>query len=207
MSFTWGDLGALAQEEGSQVKGKTGSAPIPGTMEYYNVNTGEWVATDTPNLVGNTTGGSWAGVITASSAAPECTYYLLALMATPEKSFIYAARGWDGVDPGRYSHMLEPDGTATLDAYLAAGWDEQDIKDYTAAYFDNFNNEIQFPYLRIPGAFEYWTSLDIHLSEAATGQISPEEALQAVVEDYEAITERLGRDVQRDSYKASLGLE
>ncbi len=207
MSFTWGDLGALAQEEGSQVKGKTASAPIPGTMEYYNEITGEWVATDTPNMVGNTTGGSWAGIVTADSDAPECTYFLLALMASPAKSFIYAARGWDGVDPGRYSHMLEPNGTATLDAYLAAGWDEQDIQDYTAAYFNNFNNELQFPYLRIPGAFEYWTSLDVHLSEAATGQITPEEALQAVAADYEAITERLGRDVQRASYKASLNLE
>ena len=70
MTFTWGDLGALAQEEGSQVKGKTGSAPMPGTMEYYNVKTGEWVATETPNLVGNTTGGSWAGVISAISYGP-----------------------------------------------------------------------------------------------------------------------------------------
>lgn len=207
MTFTWGDLGALAQEEGSQVKGKTGSAPMPGTMEYYNVKTGEWVATETPNLVGNTTGGSWSGVISALSKAPECTYYLLALMATPEKSFIYAARGWDGVDPGRFSHVLEPEGTATLDAFLQAGWDEADIKDYTKAYYDNFNNELQFPYLRIPGAFEYWTSLDVHLSEAATGQATAEEALQAVVADYESITDRLGRDVQQSSYKATLGLE
>ena len=128
-------------------------------------------------------------------------------MATPEKSFIYAARGWDGVDPGRYSHILEPDGTATLDAFLQAGWDEADIKDYTKAYYDNFNNELQFPYLRIPGAFEYWTSLDVHLSEAATGQKTAEEALQAVVADYESITERLGRDVQQKSYKETLGLE
>ena len=38
MTFTWGDLGALAQQEGSAVKGKTGSAPMPGTTEYYDVN-------------------------------------------------------------------------------------------------------------------------------------------------------------------------
>jgi len=207
LTFTWGDLGALAQEEGSQVKGKTGAAPMPGTMEYYDVTAGEWKQTDEPNMVGNTTGGSWAGVISKYSDAPEATYFLLALMATKAKSSVYAARGWDGVDPGRFSHFLPPNGTASLDDYLAAGWDEQDIKDYTDAYFGNFNAELQFPYLRIPGAFEYWTSLDIHLSEAATGQKTPEEALAAVADDYEAITDRLGRDLQKQSYVASLGLE
>ncbi len=207
LTFTWGDLGALAQEEGSQVKGKTGAAPIPGTTEYYDITAGEWKKVDGVNRVGNTTGGSWAGVISKFSDAPEATYYLLALMATKEKSKIYAARGWDGVDPGRYSHFLPPEGTASLDDYLAAGWDEQDIKDYTKAYYDNFNAPLQFPYLRIPGTFEYWTALDVHLSEAATGQKTPEEALKATVDDFEAITDRLGRDLQKQSYKASLGFK
>jgi len=207
LTFTWGDLGALAQEEGSQVKGKTGAAPMPGTTEYYDINSGEWKQVDGVNRVGNTTGGSWAGVISKYSKAPEATYYLLALMATKPKSNVYAARGWDGVDPGRYSHFLPPDGTASLDDYLAAGWDEQVVKDYTKAYYENFNADLQFPYLRIPGTFEYWTALDIHLSEAATGQKTPEEALQATVDDFNQITDRLGRDLQLKSYKASLGLE
>ncbi len=207
LTFTWGDLGALAQQEGSQVKGKTGAAPIPGTTEYYNITTGEWVKTDGPNMVGNTTGGSWAGVISKFSDAPEATYYLLALMATKEKSLIYAARGWDGVDPGRYSHFLPPDGTADINDYLAAGWDEADIRDYTKAYYENFNAPLQLPYLRIPGTFEYWTALDIHLSEAATGQLTPEEALKATVDDFNAITDRLGREAQLKSYRTSLGFE
>lgn len=206
LTFTWGDLGSLAQETGSQVRGKTGSAPMPGTMEYFNVNTGEWVATETPNKVGNTTGGSWSGVIT-NGADAECTYFFLSMMAVEEKSFVYAARGWDGVDPGRFSHILEPNGTATIDAYLQAGWDEADVTAYTEAYYENFNNALQFPYLRIPGAFEYWTSLDVHLSDAATGQATPEEALAGIVEDYNAITERLGLESQQKSYKASLGVE
>lgn len=207
LTFTWGDLGALAQQEGSQVKGKTGAAPIPGTTEYYNIQTGEWVTVDGVNMVGNTTGGSWAGVISKSSDAPEATYYLLALMATKEKSFIYAARGWDGADPGRFSHYLPPEGSADIQAYLDAGWDEADVKDYTKAYFDNFGAELQFPYLRIPGTFEYWTALDVHLSEAVTGQATAEEALAATAADFEAITDRLGRDQQKDLYLTSLGLK
>ena len=207
LSFTWGDLGALAQQEGSQVKGLTGAAPMPGTTEYYNIATGEWVQTEEPNKVGNTTGGSWAGVISKFSDAPEATYYLLALMATKEKSQIYAARGWDGVDPGRYYHYLPPHGSASMEEYLAAGWSADDALDYTNAYFETYGAPLQFPYLRIPGTFEYWTSLDIHLSEAATGQITPEEAVQATAEDFDAITERLGREQQLEIYRASLGFE
>lgn len=207
LTFTWGDLGALAQQKGSQVKGKIGAAPIPGTMEYYNTASGEWVQTDEPNVVGNTTGGSWAGVISKFSDAPEATYYLLALMATKEKSKVYAARGWDGVDPGRYYHFLPPNGDATIDDYMAADWDEGDVREYTGAYFESFNAELQFPYLRIPGTFEYWTGLDTNLSQAAIGQKSPEQAMKDTAAEFESITDRLGREQQLEVYRTSLDLE
>jgi multiple sugar transport system substrate-binding protein len=205
LTFTFGDLGGLAQQKGSLVKGKIGTAPLPGTLAYYNIQTGQWAQTDKPNQVGNTTGGSWAGVISKFSKSPEATYYLLALMATKEKSRIYAARGWDGVDPGRFSHFLPPQGTARLEDYLAAGWDATDVQLYTAAYYENFNNPLQVPYLRIPGMFSYLTALDIHLFEAAQGQLAPEEALKETTLDFEELTNRLGREQQAQVYRASLG--
>jgi multiple sugar transport system substrate-binding protein len=206
LTCTWGDLGAKAQEPGSQVKGKVGAAPIPGTTEYYDLTTGQWIKIDKPNMVGNTVGGSWAGVISKFAKAPEATYYLLALLATTEKSLVYGIRGWDSLDPGRYSEILAPDGTAKIQDFIQAGWDEQDARSYSKAYFDSFSLPEQFPYLRIPGTFEYWSALDVHLSEAAIGQLSPEEALRATVTDFESITDRLGREQQLESYRASLGL-
>ncbi|MDO8249261.1 MAG: extracellular solute-binding protein [Rhodoferax sp.] len=205
LTFSWGDLGALAQEAGSKVKGKIGSAPLPGTSEYYSIAQGQWVKTAQPNLVGNTTGGSWAGVISKYSKAPEATYYLLALMASKEKSLVYAVRGWDGIDAGRSYHFLPPDGSGQLETYLKAGWNEADVRDYLHAYFENFGNKQQFPYLRIPGAYSYWQALDGHLAEAAAGHLSPEAALRASAVDFEEITIRLGRESQRRSYRASLG--
>ncbi|MCB0211576.1 MAG: extracellular solute-binding protein [Anaerolineae bacterium] len=205
LTFTWGDLGALAQQEGSQVKGKIGTAHLPGTYEYYSIDQQQWIKTSTLNWVGNTTGGSWAGVISKYSDAPEATYYLLALMATRQKSLVYAARGWDGIDPGRFSHYLPPHGTADIRDYEAAGWNETDVEQYTEAYFETFNNELQFPYLRIPGTFSYWTALDIHLAEAVQGQVTAEKALQETVLDFEELTSRLGRETQATVYRASLG--
>ena len=206
LAFTWGDLGGLAQQEGSKVKGKTGTAPLPGTREYYSIAQHKWIKTAQPNQVANTTGGSWAGVISKYSKAPEATYYLLALLATKEKSQVYAARGWDGVDPGRSFHFLPPEGSGQLETYLKAGWNEADVRDYLHAYFDNFGNKLQLPYLRIPGAYSYWLALDMHLAEAVSGQLSPEEALKATAVDFEEITIRLGRERQRRSYLTSLGL-
>ncbi|CAN5522239.1 extracellular solute-binding protein [soil metagenome] len=212
MTFTWGDLGALAQETEerggkSLVKGMTATSFIPGTMSYHNINTGEDVATEEPNIVGNTTGGSWAPVISKYAASPEAAYYLCALMATEAKSKAYAARGFDGVDPGRTFHFPPPDGTGSIEDYVNAGWDEQDAVDYTSAYFRIFGNDLQFPYLKIPGTFEYWLALDTHLSEAVTGQSSPEDALTAAASDFEDITERFGRDLQLASYRSSMGFE
>ena len=145
-------------------------------------------------------------MIAKSSKAPAAAYYLLALMAAPQKSQVYAARGWDGIDPGRRSHFLPPQGTAKLETYLRYGWNEADIRDYLQAYHDTFSNPQQFPYLRIPGAYSYWQALDLHLAEAAAGQLSPEAALKAASVDFEEITIRLGRDAQRGAYRESLGL-
>jgi len=203
LTFSWGDLGALAQQEGSRVKGRIGAARMPGTNEYYSLPKRQWIKTDTLNRVGNTIGGSWAGVISRLSKAPDAAYYLLALMATKEKSLVYAARGWDGIDPGRTSQFVAPYGTATIDEYLRLGWDEADIRDYLRAYSETFSDPLQLPYLRIPGTFSYWQALDVHVAEATSGQLSPAAALRAAAVDFEEITVRLGREKQRRAYRVS----
>ena len=206
LTFSWGDLGALAQQEGSKVMGKVGVAHLPGTNEYYSIAQGKWINTEPFHWVGNTTGGSWAGVISKFSKAPEATYYLFALMATREKSMVYAVRGWDGIDFGRSYHFLPPEGSAKIDDYLKAGWNEADIRDYSKAYFDTFSNKLQLPYLRIPGAYSYWQALNLALADAAAGRLSPQAALKATAVTFEEITLRLGRDAQRRAYRKSLGL-
>lgn len=206
LAFTWGDLGALAQDEGSRVRGRIGTAPMPGTSAYYSIPAGRWIDVAQPNRVGNTTGGSWSAVISKYAKSPEATYYLFALMATREKSRIYAVRGWDGIDPGRSFHFLPPHGTGDVDTYLSAGWNEADVREYLAAYFENFSNPLQLPYLRIPGAYSYWLALDVHLAEAAAGQLSAPAALKAAAVGFEEITIRLGREAQQRAYRRSLGL-
>ncbi len=205
-TYSWGDVAALAVERDSYVKGIIGTAQLPGTLAYVNPQTGEEYAVTEPNLVGNTTGGSWSGVIMKASQNPDLAYYFLALNATEAKQRYYAARGTDGVDPGKTYQILPPTGTGAVEDYVALGWDPADAEDYTKAYYDNYQNPNQLPFLRIPGTFEYWTAMDIQLSEAVTQAGTPEQVLQTMADEFQRITDNLGRDQQLEIYKRSVGL-
>ena len=208
-TYSWGDVAALAVERNSFVKGKIGTVQLPGTMAYTNPKTGVETATTEVNYVGNTTGGSWASVIMKGSDVPELAYYFLALVATKEKQQFYAARGTDGVDPGRLSQMppnVVEGGTGNIEQYTALGWEVADAEEYVKAYYDNYQNPNQLPFLRIPGTFEYWTQMDVRLSEAVSGGQAPADVLKTMAEDFRGINERLGVEQQLEVYKKSLGL-
>jgi multiple sugar transport system substrate-binding protein len=204
--FSWGDVGALVQDETrSKIKGKLGAAILPGSSEVYDMNQRRWLKLDPPHVVGNTVGGSWHGVISAKSKNPDVVYSLYALMATEPFSLWNVNRGWTGVDPGAQIHFLPPDGTATLQGYLDAGWNESDLKFYLKAYHDNFYAKAMLPYLRINGAEEYWRALDQNLSETMIGRLKPKDALDRTAKEWDEITNRRGRQQQLEQYQRSIG--
>ncbi|MEW5817406.1 MAG: extracellular solute-binding protein [Spirochaetota bacterium] len=204
--FSWGDVGSLVQDTSrSKIKGKLGASILPGTYDVYDMNKKAWVKLDKPNVAGNTTGGSWQGVISSKSKNPEVVYSFYALMATEPVSLWNANRGWTGVDPGVSIHFLPPQGTASLKDYLAAGWNESDLKFYLQAYYDNFFAKTMLPYLRINGAEEYWRALDQNLSECMIGRLSPKDALDRTYKEWNDITDRRGRDAQLKQYQQSMG--
>lgn len=62
------------------------------------------------------------------------------------------------------------------------------------------------PSLRLPGADEYLAALDAQVVRALAGEATPEEALEAASEEWEAITERLGRQKQLRAWMQAQGL-
>ncbi|MFW6138387.1 MAG: ABC transporter substrate-binding protein [Spirochaetota bacterium] len=208
LTYTWGDLGSLAQdEEESVVKGKLGAAIMPGTTRAYDPIGDEWVEFDEPNRVGNTTGGSWHGVISVYSDAPRATYDYLAFMAKKENAFWNFTRGWTGVDPGRTFAFLEPHGTASVEDYEKQGWNAQDVREYTDAYWVNFTAEKQFPYLMIPGTNEYWRALDVEINKVASGQKEAKEAMDDTYDKFQSITSRHGKENQLRLFRQSFNLQ
>ena len=206
--FSWGDVGSLCQdEERSKIKGVCGSAILPTSDVHWDHENGKWVETSDPQPVGNTTGGSWHGVVSAFSENPEAAYSFLSLMAIKPVSVWNANNGWTGVDPGYFYQFLEPLGEAKLEDYVKAGWNAEDVKEYTAAYHDNFTAPTILTYLRIRGAPEYWDIMDKNLSAAMSGQKTAEEALSDTAKTWEEITDRLGREDQLKAYQEAIGFE
>ena len=207
-NFSYGDVAPLAQDETrSSIKGKIGSAILPASDTYWDMAQQEFVTTEEVRKVGNVTGGSWHGVVSALGDAPDAAYSFLALMAMKPMSKWLATYGWNGVDPGYDYQFLEPVGEAKLEDYLQAGWDEQDVTEYLQAYHENFNAPTMLPYLRITGTQEYYDVLDSNLSAAMSGAKSAKEALDDTATAWEQIADRLGRDEQLQAYQAAIGWE
>jgi multiple sugar transport system substrate-binding protein len=166
-----------------------------------------WETLEEPNVVGNTTGGSWQGIISSKTPNPEAVYSLYALMATAPFHTWNVQRGWTGVDPGVSIDFLPPKGTASLEGYVDVGWNASDVEFYTNAYYDNFYAETMLPYIRINGTEEYWRALDQNLSEAMIGRMTPQEALDRTAEAWKGITERRGLDLQLKQYQEAVGFQ
>jgi multiple sugar transport system substrate-binding protein len=205
--FSWGDVGSLCQDTTrSKIKGGCAAAILPSSSKYWDHEKQAWVETASPQPVGNTTGGSWHGVISAFSENPEAAYSFLALMAIKPVSIWNANNGWTGVDPGyNYQFLKEDGGEATVEDYVKAGWDANDVKTYLKAYHDNFNAPTILTYLRIEGAPEYWDIMDKNLSAAMAGQKTAKQALDDTAVAWEAITDRLGRDKILAQYQEAIG--
>ncbi len=203
MEATWGDLPTLAQDtKSSSVQGKIGAAPIPGVDEAFDPINGSWKKYGL-NQVGNVNGGSWHGVISRYSENQQATYDFLAFMANRKNAYYNITHGFTGVQPGMRYEYLPPEGTGTLDEWQAQGWNRDDAKQFLDAYYANLALPVQEPYLRIPGAAEYWHELDIRLSALLAGQVKPKDALDATAAAWEQITNRYGRDNQKALYRAS----
>jgi multiple sugar transport system substrate-binding protein len=205
--FSWGDVGALCQDKArSKIQGDCSAAMLPASSELYDMTKKAFVKVDNPVAVGNTTGGSWQGLISNFSANPEATYSFLSLMAIPPVSKLMATYGWDGVDPGySYQFLKSQGGTASVEDYVKAGWAASDAESYTQAYHDNFYAKTMLTYLRIPGTFEYWDILDKNLSAAMSGSKSAKQALDDTATSWEQVTDRIGRDKQLKDYQDAIG--
>lgn len=207
MTFSWGDVGSLAQlPEHSEIMGKLGVAPIPGSERYYDLENQEWV--EERNFVANTVGASWHGVISAYADNPDLAAYFLSWQATPEINNWNVVWGWTGIDPGTLYDFFPPEGYASIEDYVATGYHEEDARQFVNAYMDMwYHYPLRQTYLRIPGTPEYWEVWDIHLSEAVVGMVPPEEALRRCAQEWNDITDRLGREQQKEIYQEAIGYQ
>ncbi len=203
--INFGDTGTIVESPDgkSPVKGHLGVAPVPGSTEVYNVSTKSWDTLSQPNHVGNEAGASWSGMVSSLSQHPDATYALYAFLSSPAMHLWNARWGFDGIDLGRHTDFLPPNGSANINNYLSAGFNADDIKQISDAYAQNFT-EKAYEYLRVPGTPDYALALEQNIQAAITGQMSPQAALDQVAKRWNTTTDQIGRQDQINVFQESL---
>jgi len=200
-SYTWDDAYVQANQADSPIRTSVAAAVLPGAEKVWNRETEQW---DTPaggvNYAPYISWG-WTSAVTADSPVQQMAFDYLCFFGNAANHTIDLSIGRFGVNPGRT-------GDFELDFWTdAVGWDQTSASTYIdtmLAYEANTNRVFD---LRVPGNGEFYTSMAFGVAEALAGQKTPQEALDGVAAEWEAIIERIGSDVISDAYQSVIQLE
>ncbi len=197
-NIDWGDVGTISVDPTrSVVVGDVGFAPLPGGDEYWDYEAGEWV--EGPNPAPFIAFGGWIIGVAANSEVRDAAFDFAAFMARPEMVQQLAVMPDTGINPSRFSQLED------VDLWLEAGFDRESAEDYLDAILNTINHPNAVLDLRIIGSAEYLQTLDVEISRAVAGEISPQEALDNVAAAWDEITDRLGRESQLEQYRNAVG--
>ncbi|NLX11715.1 MAG: extracellular solute-binding protein [Chloroflexi bacterium] len=201
LNIDWGDVGPISiDENASVVKGLVGFAPLPGAEEYWDYEAGEWVQPESGvNEAPFIAFGGWVIGVAADSDAKEAALDFAAFMARPELVKVLAVTGGTGINPARFSQLED------IGPWIDAGFDEESAADYLDAILTTINHPNAVLDLRITGTAEYQQTLDVEITRAIAGEISPQEALDNAAAAWNEISDRLGRESQLEQYRNSVG--
>lgn len=176
MVMQWSDVPKKANDpELSVVVGKVGVAVVPG----WKMEDGT-VVHRAMMPVGRVL------AVAADSANKEVAYWV-AKHLSYDRSLDDVATMLTGLDPYRYSHFQHPEAYKMFVS-------EEVAMDYLKGV--EANMAVGFPEIFIPGSAAYTDALDLHVQKALTGDETPEQALAAAATEWDAITDKLGRDQQ-----------
>ncbi|WP_308797756.1 ABC transporter substrate-binding protein [Agromyces silvae] len=196
MVIQWSSTGKAAEDPAvSDIVGNVGVAMVPG------VELGDGTTTVRPALPTGWTAGVPSKAENAAAAAS-----LLAWISAPDRALELAVDPKTAIDPWRASSF------ADTEAWRAA-FDQS--PDYGEAFIAVQSETVDtgMPDLQIPGSNEYLNALDRQIIAALAGEKSAQEALDAAAKEWDAITDKLGRDTQLAAWQAqadamrSIGIE
>jgi len=204
IAFDWGDIGIQEQypdKFGSKVKGKLGYGPLPGAKKYWDRKTNQWV--EKQHVVNFLDFGGWVWVIPKSAKHKDAAYELGVYMTNPEHSLldVCGIHGYTGANPWRKSHFTTPE------IWVRGGWGEESVKAYLKAISDILQDPNAVTDLMVPGASEYYNSIDTQFNKVLSGSITPEKGCELIYNDWKRITEERGVEEQKKYYRGSLGLK
>ena len=202
MDIQWADIGPMSLDPGmSTVKGKVGFAPEPGCAKTYDARTGEWVEFPDVNYAPYAAFGGWQNLVPTNANAKNAAIDLAAYLGSPEITKYASLTGGSGVNPARVSTLDD------VQAWVASGFPtEQDAQNYLEMIRQVQVHPNAVFQLRLPGYSQYQDALELATSKAMSGQATPQAALDEAAAEWNAITDRIGRENQLNLYRASIGL-
>jgi multiple sugar transport system substrate-binding protein len=200
MAHWWADIGAnVYTSDQSIVQGKVGYSILPGSPDVYNYGTGAWDTIEGNNYAPYLAFLGWGLYVMkaaeergVSDAAWDLTKHL-----TSKDISLWMNIYPSGMNPSRMSHFNAADWTI-------AGYPEAEAQEYLNSISDSYNHPNRIVDLRIPGQGEYWIALEDEYTRAIAGEITPEEALNNAAAKWEEITDKYGRDSQKELYVGSI---
>lgn len=139
----------------------------------------------------NTHDGSWSCYVSAYSKNPELAYLYAQYLTSPEIIPIASSAAGSFADPARYSQSISPTQVGPFPYDFLHG----QPYDYVA------RTQLCIPGITFQGANEYLTDLDQNLMAACLGQMTPADAITKTSQQWEAITDRIGRDAQTTQWE------
>ena len=132
--------------------------------------------------------------VAKDSANKEAAYWV-AKHLSYDRSLDDVATMLTGLDPYRYSHFAHPEAFKMFA-------DEEVATTYLKGV--EANMAVGFPEIFIPGSAAYTDALDLHVQKALTGEETAEEALAAAAVEWDAITDKVGREQQVELWQQAL---
>jgi multiple sugar transport system substrate-binding protein len=200
MALGWGDTGVIAgDKKQSKIAGNVGSAMAPASDQIYNAKTKAWDKFDKPVPTPFMAFGGWQAGINANGDHKDAAWNYIEWVSNPENSGKAVVTGGSGVNPYRFSHMSDLKPWETI-------FTEREAKEYLASQLDSLNAKNVAYDMRLPGYFSYTEILEIELGKALNGDETPQQALDSVAQQWNKLTDDLGRDKQLVAYRNSMGL-
>jgi multiple sugar transport system substrate-binding protein len=199
LALSWPTAAEPVAEVGEGVR--VAFAELPGAAEAYDIVEKSWEARreeEDPRVPLLGAAGA-VGLVPSDSQWPDAAFQLLV---------------WLSGEQSRYVSPASPATTLFRSSQIATPrvWVESPTSAGAAArYAKVVERALSRPQCmfapRIPGRREYLAALDQAVHRAVRGEQSPQASLAEAAGTWREITERLGRELQRKAYWASLGVQ
>jgi multiple sugar transport system substrate-binding protein len=191
---------------------KVGTIVIPGSTEVLDRTTGELVtcdemhcphAIDGVNYAPFAAFGGWGGGVSsaADQEVKDAAYAFFSYLSQPAQANVDVTIGASGYNPYRSSQFEQ------LDSWVDAGFSETAAQNYLGAIEGSLSSPNMILDLSIPATNRYLqVSLDTIVSQYLAGEFTADEAAQEVFNQWNEISDEVGRDAQHAAYLGSLGI-